>query len=102
MGHLFLRHGPLVHGPVETANDGLPDLAQVVDTLGDVDEDVGSRSLRAERPDLTGLAYVPVVCVRQVASTRLQVQKKKSKMKGRQRFGQQPVFSQFFKLHFRQ
>lgn len=71
--HLLFRHRPLVHGPVKSANDRLPDLAQVVNSLGRVDEDVRSRSLRAECPDLAGLADVPFVRVRQVTRARLRL-----------------------------
>ena len=69
--HLLLAEGSILASPCEAADDGLLDLEQVVDSLGGVDEQVGSGSVGAEGPDLTGLGDIPAVLVGHLPSLEL-------------------------------
>jgi len=61
--HLLLTTDTLSGNPLETGNDGILDLVQVLDSLGDVDDAVRARALGAEAPDLAGLGDIPAVRV---------------------------------------
>ena len=63
----------LLGGPLESSDDRILDLVEVLHSLGAVDEDVGAGGVGAEAPDLTGLGDVVLVLVGQVATTGLEV-----------------------------
>ena len=63
----------LLGGPLESSDDRILDLVEVLHSLGAVDEDVGSGGVGAEAPDLTGLGHVVFVLVGQVATADLEV-----------------------------
>ena len=66
--HLLLTERTVLGGPGETTNDGLLDLKEVVDSLGGVNEQVGSGALGTEGPDLTSLRDVPAELVGELAA----------------------------------
>ena len=71
--HVLVTENTLLGGPLEGSDDGVLDLVQVLDGLGGVDQDVGTRGVGTEGPDLTGLVDVPVVGISQVTGTGLEV-----------------------------
>ena len=61
--HVLLGDGAFLGGPLEAGLHGVLELVHVLDTLGDVDDDVGAGVFGAEAPDLEGLVLVPLVVV---------------------------------------
>ena len=58
---------------METGNDRVLDLVKILDSLGGVDEDVGTGSFGSEAPDLTRFVHVVLVRVAQVSATDLEI-----------------------------
>merc|ERR1711935_419254 len=69
--HVLVAEDTFLGGPVETGLDGVLDLVKELDSLGDVNDHVGSVLVGSEGPDLTGVVDVPLVLLRQVATTGL-------------------------------
>lgn len=63
----------LLCGPLESSDNAVLDLVEVLHSLGAVHQQVGASALRTEAPDLTCLSGVPLILVHQVATTLLQV-----------------------------
>lgn len=70
---VLLRHDSLLGGPLESSHHRVLDLVQVLHSLGTVHQDVGTGTLGAEAPDLTGLGEVVLVLIAQVTRTRLEI-----------------------------
>lgn len=71
--HRLLSNGTLAGGPLETGNDRVLDFLQVLDGLGLVNQEVGTRGVGAESPDLASVGDVPAVFVGQDTGTRLEI-----------------------------
>eukprot|EP01084_Bolivina_argentea_P053277 97799_1 len=71
--HVLVAHTTLLGGPLPGGDEGVLHLVHVLDTLGDVDDDVGAAAVGAVAPDLAGLLDVPVVGVGEVAGAGLGV-----------------------------
>jgi len=71
--NVLIAQGSFLGGPVEGSDAGILNFVQVLDSLGNVDQQVGSVSVRTKAPDLTGIAGVPVVFVSQDLTTDLGV-----------------------------
>ena len=71
--HLLVAERTVLSGPGETSNNGFLDLEQVVDSLGGVDEEIRSSSLRSKGPDLTSFRNVPAEVVSEFAALNLGV-----------------------------
>ena len=71
--HGLLTDGTLTGGPLETGDNGILDLVEVLDGLGLVNEQVGTVGVGAESPDLAGIGDIPLVVVGHVAGTGLEV-----------------------------
>ena len=59
--HLLIAQHTLVGGPLESSNNGILDLVQVLYSLGHIDNNVGAGTIGAPAPDLTGVVYVPTI-----------------------------------------
>lgn len=57
--------------PLETSHNAVLDLIKVLHSLGNVNQEVRSSSIRAETPDLPGLTDIPLILVSKVTSTAL-------------------------------
>lgn len=57
--HVLLTQDSLVCGPLESSDDGILDLVQVLHSLGDVHHSVRSGLVRSETPDFTCVVNVP-------------------------------------------
>ena len=63
----------LFGGPLEAGNDGILDFVQVLDSLSTIDQDVGSKGVGTEAPDLTGFSDIVFVFVGQVTTSDLEI-----------------------------
>merc|ERR1712223_1823105 len=70
---MFSSQSTLFGCPLESSDNRVLNLVQVLDTLGAVDQNVGSIGVRAEAPDLPGFGDVVLVLVSQVTATELEV-----------------------------
>ena len=57
--HVLLSADTFLGGPLEGGNARVLDFVQVLNTLGDIDEQVGTSGVGTETPDLTGIGDVP-------------------------------------------
>ena len=71
--HGLLSDGTLARGPLETRDNGVLNLIEVLDGLGLVDKQVGALAIGTEGPDLTGIGDIPVVVVGQDTGTGLEI-----------------------------
>merc|ERR550539_826507 len=71
--HVFVAQNFLLGSPLEAGNTGVLDFIEILNSLGAVNEDVGSQGLGAEAPDLPGLSDVVVVLVGEVTGSGLQL-----------------------------
>merc|ERR1719327_118635 len=69
--HVLVSEDTLLASPLESSDNAVLDLVEVLHTLGNIDNDVGASALWAEAPDLTGITDLPVVVVSEVASALL-------------------------------
>ena len=63
----------LFGGPLEAGNDGILDFVQVLDSLSTINQDVGSKGVGTEAPDLTGFSDIVFVFVGQVTTSDLEI-----------------------------
>lgn len=61
--HVLVGHNTLFGGPLEGGLHRVSDFMEILDLLGDVNQKVGTRGVRAEAPDLFSIIWVPVVVV---------------------------------------
>ena len=61
----------LFGGPLESSDDRVLDLVEILHSLGAVDEEVWSSSLGSKTPDLTSLVHLVFKLVHKVSSTGL-------------------------------
>ena len=59
--------------PLESRDDRVFDLVEILDSLRGVDDDVGSRALGTEAPDLTRFVHVVFVLIGQITTTKLEI-----------------------------
>jgi hypothetical protein len=71
--HVLVAHNSFLGGPLEGGNAGILDFVQVLDSLGNIDEDVGASGFGAETPDLSGVGGVPSVFFGEDASAGLRI-----------------------------
>jgi hypothetical protein len=71
--HGLLSNGTFLGGPLETRDDGVLDFTQVLDSLGLVNEQVGTSGVGTEAPNLTGVGNVPAVLVSKDTGTLLDI-----------------------------
>mmetsp|Transcript_80806 Transcript_80806/g.142407 ORF Transcript_80806/g.142407 Transcript_80806/m.142407 type:complete len:580 (+) Transcript_80806:219-1958(+) len=71
--HVLIAHDTFLGGPLPGSNEGILDFGQIGNTLGLVGDDVGTRGIRTEAPNLTSISNVPLVLVSQIAATSLGV-----------------------------
>ena len=58
--HILFAKNSLFGCPLESRNHRLFDFVHVLDSLGDIDNDVGSTVFGTETPDLTGIIFLPI------------------------------------------
>lgn len=71
--HWLLGNWTLLGGPLETRNNGILDFVEVLDGLGLVNKDVGTRGVWTETPDLPGVGDIPAVLVGEDTGTSLEI-----------------------------
>lgn len=71
--HGLLTNGTLTGGPLETGNNGIFDFLEVLDSLGLVDEQVGTVAVGTESPDLAGIGDIPAEVVGKDTGTSLEI-----------------------------
>lgn len=59
--HVLVAKHTFLSGPLEAGNNRILNFIQVLDTLGDVNNDVRASAVRAKAPDLTRLSWVILV-----------------------------------------
>lgn len=69
----LLSNGTLTGGPLETGDNGILDFVQVLNSLGLVNEQVGTGGVGTETPDLTGVGDIPAVLVSHDTGTSLEI-----------------------------
>ena len=57
--HVLFAQDSLFGGVLERRNHGLFDFVHVLNSLGDVDNNVGSLIVRSEAPNLDGIVFFP-------------------------------------------
>ena len=71
--HIFLSADTLLGSPLEGGNTRVLDFVQVLHTLGDVDQQIGTGSIGTETPDLPGIGNVPSELVGHDPGTSLEI-----------------------------
>lgn len=71
--HVLFAENSFLGGPLEGSDEGILDFVEVLNSLGLIDEDVGSSGVWSEAPDLTGISDIPSVVVGEETSTILGV-----------------------------
>jgi hypothetical protein len=71
--HGLLSNGTFLSSPLETRDDRVLDFTQVLDSLGLVNEQVGTGGVGTEAPNLTGIGNVPTVLVSKDTGTLLDI-----------------------------
>ena len=69
--HVLVAEDTFLGGPVETGLDGVLDFVEELDSLGDVDDHVGSGLVWSKAPNLSAVVHVPLVLLRHVSGTGL-------------------------------
>jgi hypothetical protein len=69
----LIGHRSLLDSPVEASDDRFLDFVQVVDTLGVVNEEIGSVAIRSEGPDLSGFTSIPSVVIDELSGSSLHI-----------------------------
>jgi hypothetical protein len=71
--HGLLSNGTFLGSPLETRDDRVLDFAEVLDSLGLVNEQVGTVGVGTEAPNLTGIGDIPAVLVSEDTGTSLEI-----------------------------
>lgn len=71
--HGLLSNRTLTTGPLETRDNGVLDFVQVLNSLGLVNQQVGTGTIRTESPDLTGISDIPTEVIGQDTGTSLEI-----------------------------
>ena len=69
--HVLLAKNTLLRCPLEGSNARILDFVEVLNTLGDINEDVRASGIRAEAPDFPGIGDVPAELVGEETSADL-------------------------------
>jgi len=70
---VFFTENTFLGDPLETSDNGVLDFIQVLDSLGDINDEVGSSAFGTETPDLTGISDIHVEVISEVTTTSLGV-----------------------------
>ena len=71
--HVLVSHGTFLGGPLEGSNARILDFVQVLNTLGDINEQVGASGVGTETPDLPGISNIPTELISEDTSTELEI-----------------------------
>lgn len=71
--HVLVAEDTFLGGPVEAGLDGVLDFVEELDSLGDIDDHVGTVLVWAEAPDLSAVVDVPLVLLGHVSSSGLDI-----------------------------
>jgi len=69
--HVLFAEYTLFTGPLESSDNTILDLVQVLDSLGSINNKVGSSHIRSKAPDLSGVVDVPSVLFSDVLASSL-------------------------------
>jgi hypothetical protein len=70
---VLISNRTFLGGPLESGNARILDFAKVLDSLGGVNQQVGTSSVGTETPNLTGFSNIPTVLVSELTSTNLEI-----------------------------
>jgi len=71
--HVFITENTFLGGPLETSDARVLDFVQVLDSLGDINKEVGARGLGTETPNLTGVSDIPSEFISKDTGTGLEI-----------------------------
>lgn len=71
--HWFLSDWTFLGRPLESRDNGILDFVEVLDGLGLINQDVGTRGVRTETPDLPGIGDIPAVLISKDTGTGLEI-----------------------------
>ena len=71
--HVLLSTDTLLRFPLEGSNARILDFVQVLNTLGDINEQVGASGCGTETPDLPGISDIPTELISEDTSTELEI-----------------------------
>lgn len=71
--NVLLAADTLLGRPLEGSNARVLDFVQVLNSLGDIDQQVGASGVGAETPDLPGIGDIPAVLVSEETGTDLEI-----------------------------
>ena len=71
--HFLLSADTLLGSPLEGGDTRILDFVQVLHTLGDIDQQIGTSSIGTETPDLPSIGNIPPVLVGHKPSTSLEI-----------------------------
>ena len=71
--HWLFSNWSFSRSPLEAGDDGILDFVQVLDSLGLINQQVGTVGIRTETPNLTGIGDIPSVVISQDTGTGLQI-----------------------------
>jgi len=70
---VLISNRTFLGGPLESSNARILDFVKVLDSLGGVNQQVGTSSVGTETPNLTGFCDIPTVLVSELTSTDLEI-----------------------------
>jgi len=71
--HVLVGENSFLGNPLKSSNHRVLDFSEVLDSLGDVYENVGSISVGTERPDLSGVGDIPSELVGELTGSELRI-----------------------------
>jgi len=71
--HVLLSTNTFLGSPLEGSYARILDFIQVLHTLGDVNEEIGSGPVRTERPDLSGIGDIPAEVISKDTSSQFEI-----------------------------
>ena len=71
--HVFVGENSFTGGPLESSDNGVLDFVKVLNSLGDVEQEIWSSSVWSEAPDLTGFSDIVFVLLGEDLGTSLEL-----------------------------
>ena len=71
--HVFVTEDTFFGGPLEGGDARILDFNHVLDSLGDINQQVGTVVVGTETPDATGIVQFPAVFIDQIATTEFDI-----------------------------
>lgn len=71
--HILISHRTFLGSPLEGSDTRILNFVQVLNTLGDINEQVGTSGIGTEAPDLPSISDIPTELVSEDTSTELEI-----------------------------